>query len=121
MNTADRSLAMVDYALRRRFAFITLTPEFGLPFIKHLVGRGLPEDEAKRISVKALHLNEEIGRDPNLGSGFAIGHSYFCGSGLITDADWYNDIVNWGISDLLNEYWFDSKEKAKAHLKSLLE
>ncbi len=118
MNTADRSLALVDYALRRRFAFETLQPAFGTDFgrtafEKHLTGRGADPSLARRISERIGKLNETIGGDRELGPGFRIGHSYF----VPRDDDdeepsdaWYAHIVETQIAPLLREYWFDSPE-----------
>ena len=79
MNTADRSLALVDYALRRRFAFERVTPAFGLEsFRNHLVERGIPGTLVEQIVNRLESLNATIAEDPKLGPGFQIGHSFFC-------------------------------------------
>ena len=80
MNTAFRSLALVDYALRRRFAFFNLTPQFNAKFRAHLDAQDVPEDVASRIIDRLNALNEAIRVDKNLGWGFDVGHSYFCNS-----------------------------------------
>src|SRR5262249_11616472 len=82
MNTADRSLAMIDYALRRRFGFAELKPEFGSPaFRTHLEARGVPGDLVERIVERLSELNALIcADDKNLGRGYLIGHSFFCPS-----------------------------------------
>ena len=116
MNTADRSLALVDYALRRRFAFETLEPAFGTAygraeFEKYLVGKGADPDLARRISDRMSQLNEKITNDNELGRGFHLGHSYFVpGEGDEPSDTWYNHIVDTQIAPLLREYWFDSPE-----------
>ena len=121
MNTANRSLALVDYALRRRFAFETLEPAFGRPeFEKYLIGKGADPDLVRRISERLGELNARITNDNELGRGFQIGHSYFVpGKGDEPSEAWYNHIVDTQIAPLLREYWFDSPEdveKAVARL-----
>ncbi len=120
MNTADRSLAVVDYALRRRFAFINIIPSFNDKFKKELLNLGVDEGIIDQIIIKITALNNEISKDPNLGLGFNVGHSYFCnvpkGSG---DIDWYNGIVKHELAPLLEEYWFDSNDKSKSEIERL--
>ena len=122
MNTADRSLAMVDYALRRRFAFFHMPPQFNDKFEARLLESGnISEALAKRIVDKVTALNKAIVDDQNLGPGFEIGHSYFCtdapGSG--TEEAWYANIVDHEIGPQLQEYWFDDKSKAEAQIDLL--
>lgn len=111
MNTADRSLALVDYALRRRFAFFTVEPAFGQPkFRRHLEEQGVPASVRNRIGERLTALNETIAEDSDLGAGFRIGHSYFCDppSGESADYDrWFEEVVTFDIEPLLEEYWFD--------------
>ena len=93
MNTADRSLSMVDYALRRRFAFVTLTPQFGSPkFREHLVTGGVPVSVVERIVERMRRLNEAIAEDTiNLGPGFQVGHSFFVPpEGTLYSDGWYD-------------------------------
>ena len=124
MNTADRSLAMVDYALRRRFAFINLKPEYkSKKFHSHLKDNGVPETVAINIVNKMTELNEKIvNHYKQLGKGFAIGHSFF--SSLPEDIEynmkWYRSVIKTEIAPLLHEYWFDDEEKAKEEVDSLL-
>ena len=110
MNTADRSLALVDYALRRRFAFETLEPGYGRPeFKRYLESKGTEPGFVDRIVECMRKLNRTIEDDPELGPGFQIGHSYFVpedGEG-ISEAR-YTHIVDTQIAPLLREYWFDS-------------
>jgi 5-methylcytosine-specific restriction protein B len=116
MNTADRSLAVVDYALRRRFAFVTISPAFAEPaFRAHL--SALPAELVDTVIARMNALNVMIARDPSLGAGFQVGHSYFCRGGNVTevsrDADtdsWYDEIVRHEVLPLLEEYWYDAPE-----------
>ena len=129
MNTADRSLALVDYALRRRFVFHTVEPAFGNErFARHLEERGVPEELQERIRNRLGTLNKTIREDQKLGGGFQIGHSYFCDPpGELRDAKdsrgwekWYEDVIRYEIEPLLAEYWFDDSEKAKTAVEKLL-
>lgn len=117
MNTADRSLAMMDYALRRRFAFYSFEPAFENPkFIDYQESK-----KNKKFSnlIDAVEkLNEEIANDDNLGKGFEIGHSYFCTDEDITD-EWLNNVIEYEIKPLISEYWFDEPEKARNQIDDL--
>ena len=119
MNTADRSLAIIDYALRRRFCFIELEPAFETESFKnHLLAQGASEDLINKIKMKIGSINLEIEKDVNLGKGFRIGHSYFCN---YVDSDkWYEEIIRYEIQPLVKEYWFDEEEKAKNYVEELL-
>ena len=125
MNTADRSLAMVDYALRRRFAFQMLEPAFvsehgRQAFEEHLVNKGAEPGLAGRICDRMAKLNEKISGDKELGRGFRIGHSYFVpGDGDVPSEDWYRHIVDTQIEPLLREYWFDAAEDVEKEVTSL--
>lgn len=120
MNTADRSLAMIDYALRRRFAFIPLVPAFGSTFIQQLNQQGIATDFARNIARKFSDLNERIVSDRNLGEGYAIGHSYFISDVKIDDVEgWYEAIIDYEIKPLLKEYWFDDNLKLNEEIGKL--
>jgi 5-methylcytosine-specific restriction enzyme B len=124
MNTADRSLALVDYALRRRFAFVDVPPALEKKeFDDQLAALNVTPTLRQRIRERVGKLNDTIRKDPNLGEGFCIGHSYFCsvakGEEDVADA-WYERIVRTELGPLLREYWFDDKEKAESELASLL-
>ena len=111
MNTADRSLAMLDYALRRRFAFFDLRPAFDTEsFIAYQ--EGLASEKFDRLISCVVKLNEAIASDESLGDGFCIGHSYFC---RMSPDDVTNDklsaIVNYELVPMLREYWFDEPTK----------
>ncbi|MCY3934236.1 MAG: AAA family ATPase [Acidobacteria bacterium] len=124
MNTADRSLALVDYALRRRFAFGTIGPAFGeAKFQQHLVDRGVPDWLRDRIVGRLQELNAVIEKDGDLGTGFRIGHSYFCDppeDAASAWSAWYRDVVDYEIKPLLEEYWFDSPGRAAERVEALL-
>ena len=135
MNTADRSLAIIDYALRRRFVFYLVNPLFDKDsenrniFKNHLVNNGIDESLANNIISKFKALNELIVNDEDLGNGFRIGHSYFCGNNNNNnkndingndDYKWYESIVKYEIAPLLKEYWFDELDKADEEIKRLL-
>jgi MoxR-like ATPase len=123
MNTADRSLAMVDYALRRRFRFITLRPEFASPaFETFLIGTGAKPELVKRIVSRMNALNDVIAADTrNLGPGYQIGHSYFCPRNGIKPVDeWYRRVIESEIVPLIQEYWFDNEQKVNEQRLTLL-
>jgi 5-methylcytosine-specific restriction protein B len=125
MNTADRSLAIVDYALRRRFAFIDVKPKFESDrFSTFLRRRGMPGQLITRIRRRMKVLNKAILDDKNhLGPGYEIGHSFFCpvdGEHTFDDA-WYETVIRSEIEPLLREYWFDDREKVRRRVAELLE
>jgi len=123
MNTADRSLAMVDYALRRRFSFLTLDPAYGAEgFRDHLEGRGVPDTLIAKINGRITRLNDLIAKDTKgLGPGFRIGHSYFCPrEGDEPTEDWFRRVVKYEIVPLLEEYWFDDEGKVAQARDELL-
>jgi 5-methylcytosine-specific restriction protein B len=121
MNTADRSLAMVDYALRRRFRFVELKPQFDAPaFAANLKSRGASEAMIEKIITRMGKLNERICADhKNLGQGYSVGHSYFCQGGQVSE-EWYSDVINGEVAPLIKEYWFGQHEKAASWIKELL-
>jgi 5-methylcytosine-specific restriction endonuclease McrBC GTP-binding regulatory subunit McrB len=116
MNTADRSLSFVDYALRRRFAFLTLHPEYdSTKFREHLFGGGATVELIDKIILKMSSLNKEIAADQtNLGQGFCIGHSFFSATTTseALDESWFRRVVDTEIMPLLEEYWFDNPDRA---------
>jgi len=109
MNTADRSLAMIDYALRRRFSFFDMEPGFDSEgFIKYQ--ETFANDTFNTLIDRIKELNREIANDKSLGKGFCIGHSYFCNTKECTD-EWMQDVVDFDILPMLAEYWFDDTDK----------
>ena len=112
MNTADRSLAMIDYALRRRFAFFDMEPAFQSDGFKaRQVAIQNPKFDALVSVVEAL--NRTIGEDVSLGVGFRIGHSYFCTNDVVDNA-WLYSVIDYELVPLLNEYWFDEPSKVES-------
>lgn len=109
MNTADRSLALIDYALRRRFAFYKVSPAFkNEEFIKYK--NNLNNEKFNKLLENIEMINLEIRNDTSLGEGFEIGHSYFCNLKDINDAV-IESIIIYEILPLLEEYWFDDTDK----------
>ena len=109
MNTADRSLAMIDYALRRRFSFFEMEPGFDSDgFIQYK--ESFNNETLNDLVARVQELNKEIATDKSLGKGFCIGHSYFCGRDVCTD-EWLHSIVEYDILPMLSEYWFDEPAK----------
>lgn len=123
MNTADRSLALVDYALRRRFAFVTMEPRFEDPrFRAYLQRSGASGALVDRVVDRMDGLNKVIREDrTNLGAGFCIGHSYFCAPGEDGPLDeaWYRRVVELEIAPLVREYWFDQPKRAEGLVAAL--
>ena len=111
MNTADRSLALMDYALRRRFAFFDFAPAFSSEgFKNYLVEKNSPKLEKLITIVESL--NNTISADESLGDGFRIGHSYFCTDDIISD-EWLKSVVEYEVIPLIKEYWFDEPAKIR--------
>ncbi len=112
MNTADRSLALIDYALRRRFSFFEMQPAFDSDGFK-TYSKGLNSDLFEALIDKIKQLNNKIKDDDALGEGFMIGHSYFCNlNAKSCTADRLRSIVEYDIIPILKEYWFDDKDTA---------
>lgn len=119
MNTADRSLALIDFALRRRFAFFELEPAFdseGFRAFRRRVGN--PKFDRLIDAVKAL--NDEIRADETLGADFCVGHSYFCAKTTVDDV-WLRSVVEIELIPLLKEYWFDESAKLAKQAAALRE
>lgn len=111
MNTADRSLAMLDYALRRRFAFFEMPPAFSSAGFQAYKAK-INNVKFNRLVETVERLNREITEDDSLGEGFRIGHSYFCTNINISD-EWLRSVVEFELIPLLKEYWFDEPAKVK--------
>ncbi|MDD6489676.1 MAG: AAA family ATPase [Clostridia bacterium] len=110
MNTADRSLAILDYALRRRFAFFDIKPAFDTNGFKSYQN-DLHNDKFNRLIDCVESLNDKIKEDESLGEGFCIGHSYFCNlKATDIDENCLSHIVEYELIPLIKEYWFDEPE-----------
>ena len=125
MNIADRSLALVDLALRRRFAFVTLPPSLGEAWRDWVVRKcGIDPTLVEDIRRRTTELNDRIAADPRLGSQFRIGHSYVTPTRRLEPGatkDWFNQVVETEIGPLLEEYWFDSPDDARKAIQQLTE
>ena len=124
MNLADRSLALVDFALRRRFAFFDLEPAINETW-RDWVHRQceIPTDFLTDISQRIGSLNDQIAADRNLGRQFRIGHSFVVptpGEPIAVPEEWFMQVVETEIAPLLREYWFDDPDKADEAKSQLL-
>jgi 5-methylcytosine-specific restriction protein B len=122
MNTADRSLAMVDYALRRRFAFATLGPALDTnAFATWFLQKGASKELLNKVRTGIGKLNSEITKERDLGEGFCIGHSFFCPADNEKPNDqWFSEIIDSEIKPLLKEY-FESPDRVETLVKELLQ
>ena len=121
MNVADRSLALVDLALRRRFAFVNLVPSLNSAWAQWCASKGLDEASIAHIQTRMQALNDEIAADRTLGAQFQIGHSYVTPHEPVHDAQaWFAEVVKSEIGPLLHEYWFDTPERADEAIAKLL-
>jgi len=113
MNTADRSLAMIDYALRRRFSFFGMRPAFyDDAFIKYQ--RSLDSEALDELIEVVKRLNQDIANDASLGEGFCVGHSYFCGRNNENCTDeWLSEVIEYDLIPMISEYWFDDRAKVQ--------
>lgn len=119
MNTADRSLAMIDYALRRRFSFFEMEPGFNSEGFTNYQ-KAFSNETFDTLIDQIKILNKEITEDKSLGRGFQIGHSYFCGREQAGCTDeWMRSVVEFDILPMLSEYWFDEPTKLQRWEKNL--
>ena len=125
MNIADRSLALVDLALRRRFAFVTLEPSLGETWSNWVVREcGIDPELVDELRRRIGTLNDRIAADDRLGSQFQVGHSYVTPTYRLESGatrDWFRQVVETEIGPLLEEYWFDSPAEAREAVQQLLE
>lgn len=111
MNTADRSLALIDYALRRRFSFFEMHPGFDSEGFKAYLAEK-NNTHLNKLTERLKELNCQIAADDSLGRGFEIGHSYLCTTGTVND-EWLKSVVAYDIIPMLQEYWFDNRQEVK--------
>lgn len=125
MNVADRSLALVDLALRRRFAFVGLEPKFGQVWRDWVVNKcGIDPELVSEVEHRIVELNKQIGSDARLGKQFHIGHSYVTPPYPLEPAatkQWFKQVVETELGPLLNEYWFDAPEESQKATARLLQ
>ncbi|GJQ32737.1 MAG: hypothetical protein HBSAPP04_15760 [Ignavibacteriaceae bacterium] len=120
MNTADRSLALVDYALRRRFSFFTIDPEFGTLFDEFMISKGVTQEIIAKIKNFVHTVNSFITNEENLGQGFRIGHSYFCDLNGMNDDEWLQEVLQYEIKPYLEEILFDTPDVVNTLLNGYL-
>ena len=124
MNVADRSLSIVDYALRRRFAFYSLHPQFHSSFFKEwLIEKEMSVELVDLITDRMAGLNDMIKNDSLLGPNYLVGHSFFCPNGddfSKLQRPWFDGIVKTEIVPLLKEYWYDTPDRAEKAEAALL-
>jgi 5-methylcytosine-specific restriction enzyme B len=125
MNIADRSLALVDLALRRRFAFVGLEPKFGKVWREWVVNSyGVEDTLAAEIEQRMSELNDLIAADAQLGKQFRVGHSYVTPTHRLESGgtkNWFRQVVETEIGPLLEEYWFDAPDEARKATVRLLQ
>ncbi len=125
MNVADRSIALVDLALRRRFAFIDLEPTFGKPWRDWVhTNCGIEIETLREIEKRIVELNNTISEDNSLGSHYRVGHAFFTPTSKQRTEDaikWYREVVNTEIGPLLDEYWFENLDASTKAKQDLLE
>ena len=119
MNTADRGLALIDYALRRRFAFFEMKPAFSNPrFLEY--NNIAAQSPLARLIEQVQQINDRIVQDPALGAGFTIGHSYFCGLDG-DDTETAKRTIKYELAPMLREYWFDQPDTAEGAVAELMQ
>lgn len=120
MNTADRSLAQLEVALRRRFAFVALNPAFNEKWRQQLINTNVSGEMVSKIHQTIERLNQEIVKDYQLGNGYAIGHSFFSAKPeYLDEKSWFDGIMEFEILPLLEEYYFDRPEVVEQLLEEM--
>lgn len=124
MNLADRSLALVDLALRRRFVFFELEPVFSDVWLNWVHREhDISFDFLVKIAQRIENLNRQIADDSNLGPQFCIGHSFVIpvpNEKICDSKIWFTQVVKNEIVPMLREYWFNDPDKVKAAESNLL-
>jgi 5-methylcytosine-specific restriction enzyme B len=125
MNLSDRSLAILDYALRRRFAFLSLRPEFGDAYYAWCLKHGIPDALVSEIIARMLAVNRMVEQDPHLGANYSVGHSYLCPRSTDLNGTspyaWYKEGVITQILPLLEDYWTDDTKRLEEARRRLLD
>lgn len=111
MNTADRSTVNIDYAMKRRFSFLNVQPQFSSSkFERYMVKNGFVKNDVLKIKSKMTKINDEITKTRHLGEGFMIGHSYFCDNKKnLTIDKWLTKKMNFEIKPILMDYWYEDQ------------
>jgi 5-methylcytosine-specific restriction enzyme B len=123
MNVADRSLAIVDLALRRRFAFVDLEPRLDEPWRTWCSNHGVDGTMLSLIKARISALNNAIASASALGPQFRIGHSFVTPASdekVVDGAKWFRAKVETEIGPLLDEYWYDARDCANEERAKLL-
>jgi 5-methylcytosine-specific restriction enzyme B len=123
MNVADRSLALVDFALRRRFAFVDLEPQLGQEWASWCRRAGAPPALVANVQQRLDELNNNIACDKSLGRQFRIGHSFVTPAPGEPKRDWhawFKSVAESEIAPLLREYWYDNMPIADKEINKLL-
>ena len=119
MNTADRGLTTIDYALRRRFSFFDMPPAFDAPSFKDYQSK-LNNAVFDELIGAVKRLNREIAEDAALGEGFRIGHSHFCDCKVCSD-EWLRGIIEFDLIPMIREFWFDNPARSEKWTNELRE
>jgi 5-methylcytosine-specific restriction enzyme B len=121
LNPADRTLAPLDYALRRRFAFAAVEPTFGGRFTTWLTRHGVSPELTAHLAAALAELNTALAADPALGPGFRVGHSYFTAPPPSGHTGWLRNLIEFDLAPLLHDLFADDSATAERHIRRLRE